>query len=252
METITSETVLPSPAPRTRKKIGVGEDVRLTHAPGAAAWATTAGKLSSANGIIVTLTAPDTAQQVTVTGGGTTIIFDVLAPTAVHMDRLGATGVKHTQNHADSGIATQPFLLPDTVNFRNVIYHELNVAAAATSPGVYSCFAAGVGHCKQPAGGVCPDLFMTDTVVAGNGTQAVRGDCVYSGDCQQAAPFVSGSITFSIGYEYKVGAGPFHNIATVVQQSSLAADGVTLTSSKAGANGQTTVASPTVAIAGCL
>ena len=250
VETITSETVLTSPRPRTRKNIGVGEEVRLTHAPGAAAWATTAGTLSAANGVTVTLTAPDTAQRVTVTGGGTTIIFDVLAPTDVHMDRFGATGVKHTQNHADSGIETQPFLLPDTVNFRNVIYHELNVAAVVTSPGAYSCFAGGVGHCRAAAGGVCQDLAMTNTVVAGKGTQAVLTDCVYSGDCQQAAPFVPGSITFSIGYEYKVGAGPFHNIRTVDQQSTLAL-GVILTSSKAGANGVTTVASPTVAIADC-
>ena len=222
----------------------------MTHVPGTAVWTATAGTLSAANGVTVLWTAPDTAQRVTVTGGAGSIHFDVLAPTDVHMDRFGGTGVKHTLNRPDSGMETQPSLLPDTVNFNRVIYRELNVAAVATTPGVYSCH-NGAGHCRQPAGGVCPDLAMTTTVTAGKGTQSVLGDCVYSGDCGQAAPFTAGSITFSMGYEYKVGTGAFRAIRNVVQTSSLDADRVTLRSSKAGANAQTTVASPTVTIAVC-
>jgi hypothetical protein len=167
------------------------------------------------------------------------------------MDPLaGHTGIKHQINHADSGIATQPFLLPDTVNFRNVVYRELNVGAVVTSPGAYSCF-NNFGHCRRASGGACADLFMTDTVVATKGTQAVRGDCVYSGDCQQTAPFVPGTIVFDIPYEYKVGTGAFRQFKVVHQESALAADAVTLTSSKAGASGTIAVGGLTGVIAVC-
>jgi peptidoglycan hydrolase-like protein with peptidoglycan-binding domain len=249
-ETITSQTVATSPGARTRTKIGVGEEVNLTHAPGTAAWTTTGGRLSAANGVTVILSAPDTARRITVAAGTATLAFDVIAPTGVHMDRFPGTGIKHTQNHADSGIETQPFLLPDTVNFNKVVYRELNVAAAVTNPGSYSCF-TGFGHCRAAAGGVCNDLLCTDTVDTGKGTKTALGDCVYSGDCVQTAPFKPGSITFAIPYEYKIGAGTFRQFTTVNQVSALAADGLTLTSDKAGAHGDTTLASGTGTIAQC-
>ncbi len=249
-ETITSETVATSPGARTRTTIGVGERVDLTHAPGSAVWSTTGGRLNRQRGETVRLTAPDTTRRITVTAGGATLDFDVQAPTGVHMDRFAGTGVKHTLNAADSGIETLPFLLPDTVNFVNVRYRELNVGATVSNPGPYSCF-NNFGHCRTAAGGACPDLALTDTVVAGKGTQAVLGDCVYSGDCQQATPFVAGNITFAIPYEYRVGTGAFRNFATVNQVSALAADLTTLSSDKAGAHGDTTVAAATVVIAAC-
>jgi Putative peptidoglycan binding domain len=249
-ETITSETVATAPGARTRTDIGVGEQVTLTHAPGSATWRRTAGTLSARRGVSVIFTAPDTAQRVTVTGGAATIAFDVIAPTGVHMDRFPGTGIKHTVNQADSGIETQPFLLPDTVNFLNVRYRELNTGATVTNPGSYSCF-RNFGHCRRRAGGACPDLAMTATVVAGKGTQAVLGDCVYSGDCQQTPPFVPGSITFTIPHEYRVGTGRFRRFVVVTQVSALAADASTLTSDKAGAHGDTTVAAGTGVIPQC-
>jgi hypothetical protein len=57
-ETITSETVVTDPAPRTRTTVGVGEEVDMTHAPGTATWAMTAGTLSATTGVTVRLTAP--------------------------------------------------------------------------------------------------------------------------------------------------------------------------------------------------
>ena len=124
-----------SPGLRTRTDIGVGEEVKLTHTPGSASWTKTAGTLSATTGDSVVFSAPDTAQTVTVTGGTATIRFNVFAPNGVRMDRLGKTGVQHEIGHADSGIQTQPFLLPDNVNFTNVAYHELNVSAKVTKPG---------------------------------------------------------------------------------------------------------------------
>jgi len=248
-ETITSETVETRPGARTRRTVGVGEQVRLTHDPGSATWTKTDGTLSATTGVTVTWTAPDTRKHAAVRADGAWIDFEVIAPTRVHMDRFPGTGVKHVQNRPDSGIEVQPFLLPDNVNFHNVQYRELNVAAVVT--GVYSCFGANTGHCAQPAGGACPPLTMRNAVVAGKGTQSTLGDCVYSGDCNTAAPFAAGSVVFDMGYEYRVGAGPFRRFTTVHQESSLAADGVTLTSVKVGARGTTTVAAATVAIPQC-
>jgi outer membrane protein OmpA-like peptidoglycan-associated protein len=248
-ETITSETVATRPGARTRRTVGVGEQVRLTHDPGSATWTKTDGTLSATTGVTVTWTAPDTRKHAAVRAGGAWIDFEVIAPTRVHMDRFAGTGVKHTQNRPDSGIEVQPFLLPDNVNFHNLQYRELNVAAVAT--GVYACFAANTGHCAQPAGGACPPLTMRDVVVAGKGTQATLADCVYSGDCLTAAPFAASRIIFDMGYEYRVGGGPFRRFTTVHQESNVAADGVTLTSIKVGARGTTTVPAATVAIPDC-
>lgn len=250
-ETITSETVVTSPAPRTRTTIGVGEEVNLTHSPGAADWTTTAGTLSAANGITVLLTAPDTAQRITVTAGRATISFDIVAPTSVAMDREPGTGVKHTRDRADSGIQTRVFLGPGTVNFSRVRYRERDVPGVPTIPGAYACNTFSTGHCSGAVAGACPDKALTDTVVAGMGTRSVLGDCAYSGHCGGGPPFVPGSITVSIPYEYRVGTGPFRRIVTVAQVHILHAGAATLTSSKAGANGSTTVASPTVTIPAC-
>ena len=256
-ETITSETVATTPGARTRTTIGVGEEVNLTHSPGSAAWTTTVGPapLSATNGDRVIFTAPDTApattQRITVTAGAATISFDVLAPTSVTQERVAGTGVKHTVNRADSGIALLTFLGPDTVNFSRVRWRELDDAGVAT--GVYSCNPASGGHCGAGGGGApCPDNPLSDTVVAGKGTQDLPPpDCAYSGHCGTAPPFAPGSITLTIPYEYKVGAGAFHRFATVTQLHTLAADASTLTTSKAGATGTTTVAAATAAIPQC-
>ncbi len=115
-ETITSQTVALTPGARTRTTIGVGEEVKLTHAPGSAGWTTSVGPtpLSATNGDRVIFTAPDTApattQRITVTAGAATISFDVLAPTSVAQERVTGTGVKHTVNQPDSGIAALTFL----------------------------------------------------------------------------------------------------------------------------------------------
>ncbi len=248
-ETITSETVVTDPAPRTRTTVGVGEEVDMTHAPGTATWATTAGTLSATTGVTVRLTAPDTAQRVTVTGDAARIEFNVLAPTSVAMDREPGTGVKHTRNSPDSGVQTRVFLGPDTVNFSRVRYRERDVGATTT--GTYTCFGPTTPHCGAGVGNPCPDKALTSTVVAGMGTQSVLGDCAYSGHCGGTAPFAPGSLSFSIPYEYRVPPDPFHAITTVAQVHTLAADASTLTSSKAGANGTTTVAAATVTIAAC-
>jgi hypothetical protein len=250
LHTITSETVEPSPAPRTRTTIGVGEEVTLTHAPGNATWTASAGALSGAFGVSVTWTAPDTTQTVTVTASAASITFNVIAPSQVNMDRAPGTGVKHTLNSADSGIQTRVFLGPDTVNFSKVTYHEMDVPGVPTA-GAYSCNTFSTGHCGAGGAGPCPNIAMTSAVFPAFGTLAARGDCAYSGHCGGSPPFTPGSITLTIPYEYRVGTGPFRNFRTVTQRHSLAANASTLTTTKAGATGTTTVTSATVTIAAC-
>jgi hypothetical protein len=237
----------------------VAEEVNLTHAPGSAAWSTTVGPapLSAVNGDKVIFTAPDThpatTQKITVTAGTATIDFDVLAPTTVAMDREPGTGVKHVVNRPNCGIQTRVFLGPDTVNFNRVRYRELDVAGVATA-GVYSCNPASGGHCGAGGGGAaCPDKALTTTVVAAMGTQSLRGDCAYSGSCPTPAapPYLPGSLSLTIPYEYKVGAGAFHSFTNVAQVHTLAADASTLTTTKAGASGTTTVAAVTLTLAQC-
>jgi len=83
------------------------------------------------------------------------------------------------------------------------------------------------------------------------GTQSVLGDCAYSGHCGGAPPFAAGTTSLSIPYEYRVGAGPFHQFTFVGQAHVLAADGSTLATAKAGATGATTVADATTLIVQC-
>ena len=138
------------------------------------------------------------------------------------------------------------------MNFLNVIYHEMNIAGVPTTPGAYSCNTFSTGHCAGVAlGAACADIPATNTVVAGKGTQTTGLDCVYSGHCGGSPPIAPGSITINIPYEYKVGAGAFHQFATVAQVHALAANASTLTTDKAGANGTTTVTAVSSAIAQC-
>jgi len=238
---ITSETVATAPGARTRTDIGVGEEVNLTFSAGSATWATTAGTLSATTGATVTLTAPDTAQHVGIgaVGGGRSanLAFSVLAPNGVHRDRLPGSGIKHTLNFPDSGIQTESFLLPDTVNFGNTEYHEVD-SPAATS-GTYSCH-SGVSHDPSPS-----TIPVADTVVTGKGSGPNGRDQAYSGHCGGSSPFTPGSLSFVIPYEYRVGTGPFRRFATVIQMHTLANDASRLTSDKAGAHGETTVAAAT-------
>jgi hypothetical protein len=231
------------PLSRTRTTIGVGEEVFLEYTQGPTTWTTTGGRLSVAPGVPaakVTLDAPDTAGIIVVTAGTASVSFTVLAPSGVFMERRG--GMKHTfKGIPDSGIRVRPSILPDTVNFYRITYHEMDIPFTPTVPGVYSCNPFKTGHCGAGGGGVpCPDLPVTNKVVSGKGTETVRDDCAYSGHCGSAHPHIPGSVSGNIPHEYKVlgpTGGAFHAFAPVLQHHSLAADRLTLTTTKASATG---------------
>jgi hypothetical protein len=240
---IASETVAMDPGPRTRNKIGVGEEVTLTYSAGATRWKTTAGTLSAVRGAAVVLTAPDTAQDVTVTAGKAKLTFVVTAPSDVLMEKDPDTGISHTKNRPDIGMWTTGFLAPDTVNFYNIKHREVDVKAFAN--GVYKPF-DGIGHDANPKA-----IRMMDIVVAGRGTRSRVHDKVCSGDPGTLAPFAMGSMLYVIPYEYQVGDGAFHPFTSVVQMCTLSRldasdpNGSALHAYKAGASALTTVGAPT-------
>jgi len=238
---ITSQTVATTPANRARTKVGVGEQVTLTVTPGPGSWTVAGqGTVSPAAGTTVTFTAADRAGTATVRARvgsrQCSVVFTVIEPAGVVMQRHPGSGIRHTLNRPDSGLQTDIYLTPDDVSFENVQYHEVDVPAVAN--GVYAPF-NGVGHDPHPA------TITVNGVVTGLGSKANGIDSIYSGDPGTAPPFAPGSITFDIPYEFQVGAGAFKRFTTVRQQSTLAADGVTLTSSKAGASITIKVTDPT-------
>ncbi|MGF6754514.1 membrane protein implicated in regulation of membrane protease activity [Paraburkholderia sp. GAS42] len=239
-EKIISETVQTSPGARTRTDIGVGEEVDLTYTGGSTTWTTTGGSLSAVTGPSVVLKAPDTAQAVIVTAGTAAITFQIIAPSRVFMARTGA--MQHDKGYPNVGIRMRPYLLPDNVNFYNVVYHEMDVNGVPTA-GEYSCNPFKTGHCGAGGGGVpCPDLPVTNTVVAGQGTQTLNDDCAYSGYCTTTGPpYAPGSVSLNIPHEYKVGSGGVHPFAPVSQVHTLEADADTLTTVKGEAKGKTSV-----------
>jgi GT2 family glycosyltransferase len=238
---ITSQTVATTPPNRDRTRVGVGEQVVLTVAPGPANWSVIGqGTVNPPSGTSITFTAADRGGNATVTAtvgaSRCTITFTVVEPSGVIMQRHPGSGIQHTVNRPDSGLRTDIFFTPADVSFQNIQWRELDVPAIAT--GVYAPF-NGVGHHPNP------NPLTVDGVVPGLGSKANGIDTVYSGDPGTPPPFAPGSITFNIPYVFNVGAGAFRQFTTVVQQSTLAADGITLTSSKAGASIAIRVSDPT-------
>jgi len=235
--TIASQTVANEPGASTRTTIGVGEQVNLSYSAGKTHWATSAGTLSSDYDDGVFFNAPDTPQNVTVSAGTAKIILTVIAPASIVAERFPDTGVSHTKDRPDSGIMTTTFLGPDTVNFRNVKYREVNVGAICS--GVFKPF-EGRPHDPSPK-----TIGMQDTVIAGKGTQSRAQDKACSGDPGTPPPFETGSILYDIPNEYQVADGPFHHFANATQLSTYSNAQSVAYTYKAGARGWTTLSSPT-------
>jgi outer membrane protein OmpA-like peptidoglycan-associated protein len=225
---ITHETEAKQPSNRARTKLGVGERVTLTVAPGPGTWTASKGKLSATGGTTVIFTAPGKPDKVditvTVNGQEDKVQFDVIAPSDVHMD---AHGTRHMANgRPNAGFHADIYLLPADVSFVNVEFLELDAGAAAN--GHWAPF-NGVSHHPGTAWGT-----MTATVVASKGTKSNFMDNCLSGDTGTGEPF-AGSLTFSIPWQYRVGSGSGTRFATVVQSVVTSADGTT-TISKARAS----------------
>ncbi len=223
--TITSQTRATSPANRTRRTIGIGEDVDLTVSPGPATWniASGSGTISAASGTTVTLTAPDRATTVTIqaTGAGCTcsITFEVIEPTGLLFEK--ASNFKHTIRRPDCGYLAKVYVQPDTVSFHNIEIRELNSAAALT--GFYDIPAwRGITH--QPKNQAHSNWLTIEQPIAGKGSPGIGWkDQIYSGD--PGGPITNGTLTFPITWEYHVGSGAEKAFPSFTQVAQV--DGVT-------------------------
>jgi hypothetical protein len=227
---ITSETVMPEPADRSRTTIGVGERVSLTFSLGNATWqkSSTQGRLSSDTGTTIVFTAPSTAQSVTITatGGGctATIVFTVVAPIEC---RMTVKTTLHDQNTNKIGMTTNIFLAPHNVNFHWVEDMEDEVMCTAT--GVYACN-DNTGHGPKTT----PSDYTTH-VVHGYGTRGVDNDTVASGFCDGGTTQGDGRISLRIPNRWRVkGTSTWRNYLPANQACSSTAAGQ-LRASKAGA-----------------
>ena len=215
----------------------MGEEVNLTFSHGSANWTTTGGRLSATSGSTVVFTAPDRAASITVTATATsvrcnpTITFTVIEPSGISQQQTAGTKVKHTKNKPDSGMKMDIYMLPDNVCFYNVESIELD--ANANDNGTYTGISDKSHH---------PSTDPTTnsmTVVAGLGTKAGAVDQAYSGYPAGRPPFTPGTRTWSIPTNFRVGSGAWKLITNVTQQHTLAGDGTSLTTTKAGGSSPT-------------
>lgn len=233
--TITSRTFVRYPTNRARRRIGVGEKVRLTVDPGPATWAVTSGtgRLSPNRGshTIVTYTASDTAGAVTITATGSgctcTITFTVVEPSTWRMTRQSGTNLQHTHGRPDCGWKGIMWVRPRDVNFYYVKTRELDSQYVGTGS---SAGATGDWHGSYPLPDRASDWFPIKRYIASRGSTDDVPDEIYSGDdgvavTGAAPPFVAGSGHFPITMQWKVRSGSAKNFPVSNQEDERFANG---------------------------
>jgi hypothetical protein len=230
--TLSSRTYVKLPAPRSRNTLGVGESVALTASLSDGQWTTTAGELSATTGNKVTLRAPRTAgtATVTVTAGNqaASISFNVIAPSSLRMrfDRGWHKVLNPPWPHA--GMRCQPFIGPDTANFRNVEVVEEDVEAVASG-----CWAVWHGRGHGPETEYIP---ASSTVKSGWGTALPIFDRVDSGGLatNPRPTDWTGQLTFDIPIRWRCGSAT--GLIAVVRHLTQTDAAGTTTISKGGAS----------------
>ncbi len=233
---LTHKTVATSPSSRTRTKLGVGEQVVLTVAPGTGKWLVSGGVLTSGRGATVVLTAPSSPGTVDVSvdvnGQKAAVRFTVIAPSSIHMD---VAGTSLPGGAGPNGLVQlNVFAGPSDVSFMNIKLKEQDVPASAHG---YWAGANGHGHSPNPN-----PVGMRPTVASGKGTLLSLPDNagIWGGP---GHPPWEGDCVYQIPWEYSVGSGGGTVFTTVTQSMVSAPDG-TLTISKAGASHAFPLASP--------
>lgn len=232
--TITSQTVATSPADRTRTKIGVGEEVKLTVSPGPAIWSKSGGgKFSPSSGSHskVTYTAGDTAESVTITATTSdcscTISLTVVKPSSWSMKRKSGTNLKHQNGRPECGWKGILYVHPNDVNFYNIKVREKDSKYVTT--GSYRTF-NNVWHGNYPP----PDRVSAWISIIGHssidGSNWGGVDTIYSGDSGSAAtgttpPFTVGTGYFPITIQWKVGSGSAKNFPVTRQEHEIFSNG---------------------------
>jgi hypothetical protein len=264
---ITSATLAPLPADHVRKIVGVGEQVRLTYTDCSASWtiATTKdGIVGPTSGTTVVYTAASEPTQETIIAHGprddARITFDVIAPTGLIDRQAPCTEGFHRKYYPDTGMLLISYVTPDNVSFTYIDQRELDIKSD-TATGIFG-YLAGHGHQNgdnedanglQKPGSGSP---VSAKVVPGLGSLVNSTDLAYVGSNVYVPhpPYAPGLAVWKIPMEYKVkqpnpGTAavwhPFANNYVAVQTHMLAADGLTLTTTKAWASIKQKVGDPT-------
>ena len=207
---IETKTVATQPADRTRKTIGVGEEVELKILPeelSASLWSITedAGTLSYYSGNSTTYTAPSMIQTreciVTVNALINGIMcqqqFKIISPTGVLMENDSIQYANSGKDWVAIKYWAKIYLLPDTVNFYKASLYE--GASPVYKDGYFTLYVPTMEP-HVPNG---PHL-MTTTVVEGKGTLCMESDEI-TGVAEIINSTISGNIYWDLPWSYTVG-----------------------------------------------
>ena len=224
---IVTETVATQPADRTRKTIGVGEEVNLTLLPeglGMVTWNITSGsgQLShyySTGSILFTAPgeASDTTVTATVSGGECEVDFDIIEPSEVFFENKGFANTIYNPggvinaSRFELSYQANVYLKPDTVNFGKLFLAESAADVDPDTPG-WPEFIQEIRQHPHPANDSHP---MTMTIVAGKGTLMEEPDNI--GGYTPNGPFEPVIADWHIHWSYELGVTVKH-IETVLQR----------------------------------
>ena len=193
---ITTNTVdaAPDGSPKTRKTVGVNEDVAAgSSVP--ATWTVSCGKMAPvpASDRVIIWTAPENAGTCTLTatpvkGGPCSVSMDVLAPASRSLK--AKTPRKYTRGRAGSGFEADVTIQPVNVSFGRIETREEKATGVATG---YYDKTLGWNGKVHPEGAWAPvttDNRLTD----GIGTQSPGS----------AGPFSEGTFTWEIPQSYRI------------------------------------------------
>jgi len=218
---IDTETVATQPEDRTRKTIGVGEEVRLTLEPDGLSpitWSLTGpGSLDTTTGPTVVFTAHDRRSKPTITATWSecrcSVSFDVIEPSSLLFENssVRVAGAPPAQKWIGIVYFAKVYSQPDTVNFYNINLYESSAAPVKK------------GYFKDKD---IPDHQANGPhdiagYAAGKGSLMRKLDWV--GGHASPEPFKNGTVTYPLDWLYAVGSGAKKKIQTIDQTATLKA-----------------------------
>ncbi|MDI6810042.1 MAG: hypothetical protein QME66_13940, partial [Candidatus Eisenbacteria bacterium] len=238
---VDTETVATVPTDRTRKKVGVGEQVTLTLQPTSlrpVSWSISGnGTLSATTGNPITFTAHDRASTPSITatygGGSCSATFNVVEPTGQVIEQEPGTKIRHVQGVVSCGFKGRAYVQPADVSFENIDVREGDVAGIAAG---YLAVKNGEPHGDKP-------WVSVGTVTAGKGSKVDAIDTISSGNYTWT-PYADGSFTWNIPRYFKLGTGAEKQFTTAIHQETTDATGK-LTISKGGTTKSAELNAPT-------
>lgn len=228
---LATETVVPEPAPASRRRIGVGEGVKIIAVPegetGDATWTKSGdGSLCARECNPVRYTAGATAGEATVTatlpgGSSGSVVFQIVAPQSLLMRRTSST---RQSNPLMITMTADIFVAPSDVSFSIVRFGEGSCAAVADG---YFANENGIAH---PAG----SFIGIENLEPGTGWRLVKEDTICA--TTSGPQYSAGTFRWPIPWSYEV-AGETHEFATANHDKRITMSGrvATLSIEKCGA-----------------